>query len=273
MALWRLRGTPLKRGDVLRTHPRAGYWGCAIVLDSIGETRESHARCLLALTPWVFEHEYGFDELDPDRFEILEQSEGPALRIYTCKRLVGVTRIGRFDLRGMDLPPVSYEPKPWRPLCGPLDEHVGSEAVWAWRRVHDSERLEAEIAAVKENDRQRRLERLAARRPRRGTRDDSPISALTSPPGELWVGFRVAAEPESRTATVVAELVKSLTTVLERNAVGKWVGQSSGGRQFEVTFEVVDRAHARGFVAEFLARESPEQDFWISSDYELIFEV
>ena len=272
MAFW-LRRAPLKRGDVLRTHPRDGYWGWVVVLGVRAATRELHPTCLLGLTPWVFEHEYGFAELEHDRPVFLQEAGHPVLRLYTCKRLVGVTRIGTFDLGGVDHPKVSFEPGEWRPLCGPLDRLVGREAVLAWRKLHDSERLEAEIAAIKTQDRTRREQRLAAAQPRAGTRDHSPRTRLPLAPGELWIGIRIGEGSGAEDAEAATRVVVTLTDRIESAGVGEWLGQSTGRGQVDVSFQLDNRRRARARVAGVLAREFPELDFWISADHEMIFEA
>lgn len=272
MARGSRRKTTLQQGDVLRTHPRDGYWGCAVVLGALAETREFHPKCLLAVTPWVFDHEYGFDEVDQARLEFLQEAGRPVQRIYTYKKLIGVTRIGRFDLRNVELPEVSFEPEPWRPLCGPIDQQVGSEAILAWRELHDSERLNAEIEAVEAHDRAQRAERIAIPKLLAGTRDYSPLSELPASSGELWVGLRIRAESGSEDAEAAIKVVETLTELIEGGGVGEWTGQSTGGGQVDVSFQVKNQRRVRARVVELLSREYPERDYWISDDYEMIFE-
>lgn len=273
MAFWRLRRALLKRGDVLRTHPWNGYWGCAVVLGARGATREFYPQCLLAITPWVFEHEYGFDEVRDRPLELLLEEGRPALRIHSCERIVGVTRIGRLDLSGLDLPPVSFEVRPWRPLCGALDGSVGRSAVAAWRREHDSERYHAEIEATRARDRARREQPRDEPPPLRRRRDHSTRTRLPAAPGELWIGLRVSPRRRASAATPVRRVVEEITDRIEWDELGEWLGQSTGRGCVDVSFEVQNLRRARARVIDLLKREFPEYDFWISDDYETTFEA
>jgi hypothetical protein len=59
---------------------------------------------------------------------------------------------------------------------------------------------------------------------------------------------------------------------VETTGVGEWVGQSVGGGQRDVTFEVQDRRLARDRIARYFSGRLPTADFWISSEYQSIFD-
>ncbi|MCP5115903.1 MAG: hypothetical protein GY953_34175, partial [bacterium] len=51
-------------GDVLRTHPFEGYWGCAVVLTEREKTPEFDPMCHVGVLSAVFTHAYEFAELE-----------------------------------------------------------------------------------------------------------------------------------------------------------------------------------------------------------------
>ena len=183
-------------GDVIQTHPREGYWGCALVLTAREKTANRDPMCHIGITTVVFTHEYAFAELADVRLEILQSAQAVRLDpgvyapgerrrcigIYTRKVHPAVVILGNSEVSSLIQTPPSIEigdglDGGW-PLCGPITASLGSEAVHAWRAVHDRERLLAEVAAasasheamlvrIKEEERRKR----AAAKSRRTTED------------------------------------------------------------------------------------------------------
>src|SRR5512143_1812302 len=63
---------PLRRGDVIKTHPREGYWGCAVVLTEPHAVEGLRPMCHIGITPLVFDHEYAWAEIEGRELSILE---------------------------------------------------------------------------------------------------------------------------------------------------------------------------------------------------------
>jgi len=186
IAVSRTRPRPklLDTGDVLITHPHPEYWGCALVLTARG----APDGCLIGITPAVFRHEFAFSELDLDRLSILEfdreirQADGTyrhlrretCIGIYTRRPNANVRVIGHVDVASLALPELNFDVGDgsnggW-PLYGPVGDHLGGEAIAAWRAVHDRERWLQELdaarkrtdemfARIREEDRLKRLAR------------------------------------------------------------------------------------------------------------------
>lgn len=144
-------------GDVLKTNPTEGYWGCAIVLTARDKIDRFDPMCHIGITTTIFRHDYDFRELDLSSLQILEFDRQirvapgtyAALRRETCigiysrKLNPSAVVIGSIDISS--LAPRSLEfvvgngaDGGW-PLCGPVKAHLGSEAVASWRSRHDKE--------------------------------------------------------------------------------------------------------------------------------------
>lgn len=254
-------------GDVIRAHPRDGFWVVAIV---VGTRSGDWDQCLLWLTPWVFRHAFSFDEARSQPVAELPDDQAAMVEIWTYRELGDFAPIGRLDLEGVPLPEVSFEPKGWRPLCGPLAPHLGWEAVMRWRRIHDAEQLALDIEAAQAGELARRAQQIARLRPIPGTRDYSPKPTLPKNRGELWLGLRVSDDDDGDHEKARA-VVESVTELIEGQGFGEWLGQSAGSGEVDVSFEVKSRRTAREAVVELLARECADRDYWIASDYEGLF--
>ena len=155
----------MQAGDLLKTSPVEGYWGCAVVLTHRGKTEEFAPMCHIALTQLVLRHDYAFEELDVASLEVLEfdrqirigPNEYASLRRETCIGIYASRLNANVVLVGTADPGQIYPAAPswdvgdgtgngW-PLCGPVSASLGSEAVIAWRRVHDRVQWEADVAA------------------------------------------------------------------------------------------------------------------------------
>lgn len=118
----------------------------------------------VGITPVVFTHEYELAELDTSQLTILKfranmrvgpyiyapLPEATDIGIYTAKSPKGIRVLGRVDAKAV------YSKRLTRrigdgtgstfPLCGPLRSEIGRNAVFAWRKEHDREALEKELA-------------------------------------------------------------------------------------------------------------------------------
>jgi len=176
----------LEIGDVIKTHPKDGFWGCAVVLNAREKVDRFHPMCHIGITPLVFQHDYTWDEIDGLALSIMEIDRrirlGPndysasrheiCIGIYTRKQHSELPVIGRVNPANVFTGPLGFEPGnatngKW-PWCGPIQTHLGGEAIGAWRSIHDSVNARAESEAsqkeheeillrIKEKERQLRL--------------------------------------------------------------------------------------------------------------------
>jgi hypothetical protein len=172
----------LKPGDVIQTEPQPGYWGCAVVLSSADGPNNTHPRFHVGITPVVFRHDYVWSELNADTLSILEFSRSVrsasgeygaraevCIGIYTVQSQGDVRVLGEVDPKAVYALPLTESVGDGTggqfPLCGPLTKTIGSEAVIAWRRIHDADNLANEVTAAR-----RRFEELEAKRISRQSR-------------------------------------------------------------------------------------------------------
>ena len=160
----------LEVGNVIKTHPKDGFWGCAVVLNTRKKCSQFNPFCLIGIAPIVLRHDFAWSEVANLEFSILEFVRG--IRLFPGDtRSRRETCIGWYDARpNADLPtigsvdasqvfqgPVVFEigdatNGKW-PLCGRIPAHLGIEAVIAWRRIHDAAQLAIdEEASAKAHD-------------------------------------------------------------------------------------------------------------------------
>jgi hypothetical protein len=156
-------------GDVVKTHPFDGYWGCALVLTARDKTEEFNPMCHIGITPVVFTRDYKFQELDISTLTIMEcETEirvGPytyaplrrakCIGIYARKINSSVNLIGNIDVSSIIPNQLSFEVGDgtnggW-PLCGPVSASLGCEAVHAWRSVHDRTTWLSDVVAARKS--------------------------------------------------------------------------------------------------------------------------
>ena len=165
------RRTPRRRllevGDVLKTHPFDGYWGCALVLTARDKTAQFDPMCHIGVTSTVFTHDYEFNEIRPRDLEIVqfdrearvEPNDYRPLRHESCigiysRRITPAVRvIGNIDVSHVAPGPLTFEVGSgsdggW-PLCGRVSVSLGYEAVHAWRAVHDRNQWLADVDAAR----------------------------------------------------------------------------------------------------------------------------
>jgi hypothetical protein len=171
----------LSVGDVLKTNPLEGYWGCAVVLSARDKTVEFDPMCHIGITTTVFTHDYALDELPLSDLRILTGEEEiydadtrsnlrrpvTCIGIYARKLKVPLDVITNIDPTFLCAIPLQFEigtgiGEGW-PLRGPVTNRLGYEAVHAWRSVHDYEQWQADVAAGRKSH-QEMLARLAEQR-------------------------------------------------------------------------------------------------------------
>ena len=85
-------------GDVIKTHPRDGFWGCAVVL-SLGGIEGLDPLCHIGVTPVVFRHDYAWDELDATSLSILVVDRSVRMAPDTYGTRPRVTCIGIYTTK------------------------------------------------------------------------------------------------------------------------------------------------------------------------------
>jgi len=160
---------PLTPGDVIQTHPARGYWGCAVVLSARDSTDKFQPMCHIGITTLITRKKYSWKSISPAELEIAklaydvrvaphEYYRAPDIRtcigIYSVKSSAGLSIIGRVDPIAIYSPPLTFDVGDGTngrfPMCGPVPADLGDEAVTAWRRVHDSAKLERDVAKDRE---------------------------------------------------------------------------------------------------------------------------
>jgi hypothetical protein len=142
---------PLLRGDVIKTHPRDGYWGCAVVLNMRDRCERFNPSVLIGITPTVFRYDYAWSNVADIAFSILESDggiPGPCVGWYDARPHPSLPTMGRVDASRVFPGPIDFDT--W-PLCGRISTNLGSEAVFAWRKKHDAEQLAIDLEAARKS--------------------------------------------------------------------------------------------------------------------------
>ena len=178
----------LSLGDVLRTHPLDGYWGCAIVLTVREKTEQFDPMCHIGITTAVFRHEYGFGEINPSNLTILQHDQEIRIAPYTYRPLGKETCIGIYSRKVTpavavigSVDPSSIYPARLKfvagdstdggwPFCGKIDSSLGYEAVHLWRAENDREAWLKDIAAAEKSHE----EMLVRLKDKKGTQPANP---------------------------------------------------------------------------------------------------
>jgi hypothetical protein len=179
---------PLTPGDVIRTHPGRKYWGCAIVLSARDSTTEFHPMCHIATTTLIRPRKYAWEEIDASELEVA--TIVPEIRVAPNEYVASETRvcIGIYSLKSADNLDIVGRVNPKEiydrrltfkvgdgtagtfPLCGPIPDDLGYEAVVVWRQIHDAARLKQEERKSNEWFEAYEAERLAKARKARQAR-------------------------------------------------------------------------------------------------------
>ncbi len=169
-------------GDVIQTTPKAGFWGCAVVLTAFPKTDKLLPCFHIGITPLILQRQIVPRDVDNTQLSIVRFTrrirvapftysplpEETCIGIYTAKSPKGFPIIGKVD-------PVEVYPHPLTfsigdgtngefPLCGPLRSGIGNEALVLWRQVHDKEAFEEECKTAAEQFEAMESERLARQR-------------------------------------------------------------------------------------------------------------
>ncbi len=176
----------LTSGDVIKTHPTEGFWGCSVVLNTRGRTEYFNPMCLIGITPVIFRQDFTWQEIANYPLKVLEFDRDinlmpniVATRRETCigcydSRLhPDLSVIGSVDVHqvfqgSLDFEPVGDGTQGRWPLCGRITTGLGMEAVTAWRRENDREQWLLELGAnrrdhwelmarLKQEEREKRL--------------------------------------------------------------------------------------------------------------------
>ena len=180
---------PFTLGTVLRTHPRRGFWGCAIVLSACDETAEMHAKSHIAITTYISKRKYAWKNVDQTKLQIVSDTPevrvGPddyrraaqaqtCIGIYTLKKTTPLDVVGTIDPQQIYSEPLTFEVGPGTngtfPLCGPITENLGWQAAVAFRKVHDSENFQRDSNKSRARFEKAELKRLKDARAKRKTR-------------------------------------------------------------------------------------------------------
>ena len=139
------------KGDVIRTTPKDGYWGIAVVLSEREKTTEFLPMCHIAITAAVFKYQVEFSELNFDDLKPLEFNRfyrhipnktfskiETLIGVYPRKNRAKLAVIGNIDPSKIYTGPLPFSPDyglevKW-PLCGYVSSSLGSEAVIQFER-------------------------------------------------------------------------------------------------------------------------------------------
>ncbi|MEK7413156.1 MAG: hypothetical protein AAB263_07550 [Planctomycetota bacterium] len=145
----------LATGDVIKTHPREGYWGCAVVLNLRVKTKEFNPFCHIGITPLVFQHDYEWSDIADIPLSIVEFDRGirlipgkyftrreTCIGIYDARPHPDLPVIGRVDPTTVFSGPLDFDQigdatKDKWPLCGRVGADLGYEAVLVWKKHHN----------------------------------------------------------------------------------------------------------------------------------------
>ena len=179
----------LQPGDVIQTHPQRGFWGCAVVLSASDSTDQFHPMCHIGITTLITKRKFSWGSIDPQLLEIATfapvvrvaaneyyQSKEPrtCIGIYSVKNTAGLTIIGNINPAHVYDKPLTFEVGDGTegkfPLCGPIKDGFGSEAVVAWRLIHDREHLDRQANESRKQFERYEQQRLSEQRSKRHAR-------------------------------------------------------------------------------------------------------
>lgn len=183
------RANPLRPGLVIRTQPRAGYWGCVVVLTARDSTKELDPACHLATAVLIRREKYEWSSVEPHELAIVTWRSnvrvGPndyrldprvrtSIGIYTVRSADGLDIVGDVDPLAIHPHPLTFDVGDGTagkyPLCGPIKPSLGSEAVVAWRALHEPELMERENVESRADFEAYEAKRLAEARAKRQAR-------------------------------------------------------------------------------------------------------
>ncbi len=162
----------VEKGDLLKTNPMNGYWVCSVVLSACDSTKDFDAMSHIAVTNGVFKHDFNASEITINKLRIIEVTNHedktvPCIGIYTSKLTTEVEVIGRIEVESFCQLSLKFEvgngsDGGW-PLCGPLRNSLGYQAIHQWRAIHDREKWLNDIKKA-EKSHQEMIERLKSKK-------------------------------------------------------------------------------------------------------------
>lgn len=150
----------VEKGDLLKSNPIKDWWTCSIVLTYQPKSDDFNSMSHVAITNTVFEYDFDFSEVDIGSLKVLytKNYEGhivPCIEIHDSKLVKGIEVIGQLSAE-------SYYPHSlefrigngsdggW-PVCGPLTQSIGYQAVHQWRAANDREAWLSDISAAEKS--------------------------------------------------------------------------------------------------------------------------
>ncbi|MBP5436506.1 MAG: hypothetical protein J6Y30_00840 [Treponema sp.] len=158
----------LNKGDVIKTNPQKGYWGCAIVLDVQEHNDEFQPLCLVAVTDFVSREDFSFEQVPIEKLSILnidrsvrvgkgiycDDGKEICIEIHCRKMNSGQEVIACIDSFPFELPEITYKVGYGKgdgyPLCGPITEGLGFQAVIAWRKANEKEAFMLDVEGTRQ---------------------------------------------------------------------------------------------------------------------------
>lgn len=156
---------PLKPGDVIRTHPARGYWGCAVVLSAKDGDGRFYPMSHIGITTFISKTRYEFLQLARIKLKLVKfksvirvapneyyksRETRTSIYIHTILPKPVVDVIGTTNPKKLYGKRLTFEPGdgtgntfPW---SGPLTAEAGDDAVNAWREKYDAAALRNESA-------------------------------------------------------------------------------------------------------------------------------
>lgn len=141
------------KGDIIRTNPREGVYGIAVVLDDgkeieLSPGNWSYPMCHIAITPYIFDYEFNIENIEDLKLEplIFKQyqiinNEKKFLRNKLCIDIYTNTNKVKLPVVGKTNPENIYpEELIWKPqfdrfhLSGDVSSKLGWEAYINWSR-------------------------------------------------------------------------------------------------------------------------------------------
>lgn len=153
----------LNKGDVIKTNPQNGYWGCALVLNVREHNDEFQPLCLIAVTDFISKEDFSFAQLPVEKLSVLnierslrvgvneycDYGKEVCIEIHTRRMKSGQEVIGRIENFPFKMPVLTYEVGDGKgleyPLCGPITASLGFQAVIAWRKANEKEAFQSDV--------------------------------------------------------------------------------------------------------------------------------
>lgn len=146
-----------RKGDIIRTNPKNGFYGVAVVLNDgvkleLSSGRWSYPMCHIAITPLLFNHEISIDDIDVNKLKPLrflnyfEKSDGTlvpwdnriCIGIYTTRNKAELPIIGNIEPISIWDNPLSFKASSdGFHIRGDISQSLGIEAYIQWSRENE----------------------------------------------------------------------------------------------------------------------------------------